>query len=159
MVFHNDANKLKLLSINLNSEVEAIYSALETWGVSGTNKKFSDVGGNTTKIIEAVKNCDVTSVRNYISELSESEAARLSNLYKSYGSIQNITTVYFREIPDRLHDGVFLLSYGKVFLLVHIYEYKTNSGWIVDGIQITSDTSSYLKYMADYSTSVKKFTK
>jgi len=150
MVFQKLKGSENLSILNLSTDVDEILKILEKWGSSGIKKRYDCVEGNTPQIIDALKKCDINKIREFMPNLSEEEANKNSIILKKYGDIENITTIYYKEIPNRLHDGIYLLSYDENFIFTHIYEYKSNEAWDVKIITYNSDPIGFLKYIADY---------
>jgi hypothetical protein len=155
MVFQKLTGSEKLSILNLSTDIDQINRLLDTSASSDIKKRYNCVDGNTPKIIAAIQQSDIVKIREFMPNLSEEEASKNSKILNGYGNVNNVTTIYYKEIPGKLHDGVYLLSYDKNFIFTHIYEYKPNMTWGVNILSYNSDPIGYLKYFSDFAKEIK----
>jgi hypothetical protein len=159
IAFANTPKGILLYNLNLDTDNNVIIDALKRYGSTAITKSYDCIDGNIPKIIDALKNCDIEKLREFLPNSSQEQLNKFAKTLKDFGKLEDITTLCYKEFPNRMHNAVYLLSYSDASLFTHIYEYKTDGKWVSISLDCSTEVPQFLNYLLEYSKEESKRTK
>jgi hypothetical protein len=98
-------------------------------------------------------------LREFLPNSSQEQLNKFTKTLKDFGKIEDITTLSYKEFPNRMHNAVYLLSFSDASLFTEIYEYKTDGKWVQIIFNCSTQAPQFLNYLLEYSKEESKSTK
>jgi hypothetical protein len=128
-VFYSDKGKSFVVDWRYLRQIEYISQGVELFGSKDSDKKYSDTDGTIPLVLNLFIQQRYKDAFNTVFNLSPAQLADDEKALHTLGPIQNIKTVYYSEIPDRVHEGLYFVSYTNTVVGVCMLEYKTQNKW------------------------------